>query len=96
MRRSIGQPLADNALKRALGPRNVIASESDAIAVPEIELGKVAVQVLFLAMPIDALHAALKHRIMALDGVGVNRAGDVFAFGVVTDSWLANSSPSFL
>jgi hypothetical protein len=38
------------------------------------------VQVLFLAVLIDALHAALENRVVALDCVGVNIAARPFVF----------------
>src|SRR5579883_54 len=73
VRRPIGQALADDALHGAFGALHVIYAQPNAIAIAEVELRKVAVQVLFLAMLIDTLHAALKNRVVALNGVGVDR-----------------------
>src|ERR1700737_4762201 len=69
-RRSIGQTLADDAFQRASGTLHIIYAKSDALAIPEMEFRKVAVQMLLAAMLINALHAALEDRIVALDGVG--------------------------
>src|SRR5579862_6938903 len=46
----IGQPLADDATDRAFGALTVGDPQRHAVAIAEIELGKVAVQVLFTAM----------------------------------------------
>ena len=46
--RSISQPLADDAPDCTFGPFYIVHPESDSIAVPKIELGKVAMKV-FLA-----------------------------------------------
>ena len=74
--RSIGQPLADSALNRTGGALNVIYALPDAIAIPEIKLRKIAVQMLLAAMLVDALHAAFEDRIVTFNGVG----GDGFGF----------------
>jgi hypothetical protein len=83
MSRSIGEALPDDALDCDLSTLNVIYTEPDAIAVAKIELGKIPVQVLFAAMLVDALHAALEDRIVALDGVGVNLTTNIFFAAVV-------------
>src|ERR1700730_15533202 len=69
---AICQPLADHTLERTRGPLAVVNSECDALIVTKIELGKVAMQMLLAAMLIDASHAALEDRIVALDGVRVD------------------------
>src|SRR5579863_9689983 len=69
--RLVGEPLADNAFQRAVGAGHIVNAKFDPVAIAEIELGQIAVQVLFLAMLIDALHAALEDRIVAFGGVGV-------------------------
>jgi hypothetical protein len=68
--RSIGQPLADCTLNRAGGTLNVIYAEPNAVGIAEIELAQISVQMFFTAMLVDALHAALEDRIVALNGVG--------------------------
>ena len=47
------------AFDHAHGAGFVVHAELDPVVVAEIELGKVAVQVLFLAVLVHALHAAL-------------------------------------
>ena len=95
--RFIGQPLAFDAEQRAFGASSVVNAEFDAIGVAEIELGEIAVKVLFAAMLIDADHAALEDAEIALDGVGVDlRAGlavgvAVFAARMVNRVMLAQS-----
>jgi len=64
--RSIGEAFSNDTFDRALGAPYIIYPEPDAIAIAEIEFGKVAVQVLFAAMLIDAFHATLENRIVAL------------------------------
>ena len=46
MSRSIGEALTDDALECQFGPLHVVEAEPYAKAVPEIELGKVAMQML--------------------------------------------------
>ena len=57
------------------GPLNVIYAQPNAIGIAEIKLREIAVQVLLAAMLVDALHAALEDRIVALDGVGADDVG---------------------
>jgi hypothetical protein len=52
----------------------VLDAKRGAVVVAEIELGKVAVQVLHAAVLIDALDAALEDRELALNRVRVDRA----------------------
>ena len=64
-----------------------VTPKRGAAIVAEIELGKVAVQVRFAAMLIDADHAALEDREHVLDRVGVNH--DVaFAAGIFASRML--------
>jgi hypothetical protein len=72
------QALAFHPFHSGDGPINVAASESDAVIIPEIELGQITMQVFFLAVLIDAIHAAFENRERALDGVRVNVAANVF------------------
>ena len=50
VRPSIGEALADDALGREFGAHEIVITERRARVVAEVELGKVAMQVLFLAM----------------------------------------------
>src|SRR6266446_2800006 len=79
----IRQPLPDNALQRSFGALYIINTEPNAIAVAEIELSKISVQVLFFAMLVDAFHAALEDRIEAFNRIGVDVAANVFLLTVV-------------
>ena len=64
------------------GALGIFDAKARAVAIAEIELGEIAMQVSFAAMLIDALHAALEDREEAFDGVGVNVAANVLASGV--------------
>lgn len=72
--RSIGQTLALDALESLGCPLLIVDAEADSIVIPEVKLGQVAMEVLFRAMLIDALHAPLEDREHVLDGVGVHVA----------------------
>ena len=52
--------------------RAIVNAELDAIGIPEIELGEIAVKVLFSAVLVNADHAALEDAIVALDSVGAD------------------------
>ncbi len=69
MRPPIGKPLAFDARHSAVSALSIVHAKCNAVAVPEVELGKVAVKVLLPAMLIDALHSALEDREVAFDGV---------------------------
>ena len=69
--RLISQALPDDALQRASARCNIVNAELHAIAVAEIKFGQIPMQMLLFAVLIDAFHAALEDRIVALDGVGV-------------------------
>lgn len=69
VRLSISQPLAFRATDRFKRAVNVAIAEFDAMVLTEIELGKVAMQVLIAAVLIDALHALLKQAEIPLDAV---------------------------
>jgi hypothetical protein len=65
--RSIGEPFAHDALQRAFRTLAIVASEPNAIVIPEIELRKISVQMPLATVLIYALHAALEDREKALD-----------------------------
>lgn len=82
----IGQALTGDALKREVGALVVIDAERHAVAVTEVELGKVALQVLRTAMLVDAAHPALEDAEKALNRVGVDGAvtlADILANAVI-------------
>ena len=70
--RSIGQTLALDAIQGFGCPLLIVNAEPDAVVVAEVELRQVAVQVLFLAVLIDAAHPSLEHAEVAFDGVGMD------------------------
>jgi hypothetical protein len=81
--RSIGEALPNDAFDCPFGSLHVVHSESDAIAVSEIVLGKISVQMLLAAMLVDALHPTFEDRIEAFDGIGVDVAANVFLLTMV-------------
>ena len=56
----IGQPLADDALKRVRRALRILDAKPRTVVVAKIKLRDVAVQMLLAAMLVDALHAALE------------------------------------
>lgn len=73
-------------------PLCVIDAKSHTVVIPEVELDKVAVEVVLCAVLIDALHAALEDGEVALNSVGVDDAADVLALPVggglmVNEGW---------
>src|SRR5438067_1050216 len=72
--RSVGEPLADDAAERPVGALYIVNAECDALVVPEVELGEVALQVLFVDVVIYADDSALQDREIAFNGVGVRVA----------------------
>ena len=59
-RRRIGEAFAYDPFHGPRGTLNVVYAKPDAIAIAEIELREIAVQMLLAAMLVDALHAALE------------------------------------
>ena len=72
---AVGQPFADDALQSFYRAVLIVNAKRDAVGVAEVKLRQVAMQVLLLAMLIDALHAALENRIVALDRVSRDGGG---------------------
>lgn len=62
----IGKALTGSTLQGDESASAVINSQGNAVAVAEVELGKVAVQVMLCTMLVDAFHAALEDRIESL------------------------------
>src|SRR6266852_3067713 len=88
VRRSIRQPLADDAFHGTFGALNVIYAKSDAVAISKVELCEISVQVLLFAMLVDAFHAALENAVEAFNGISVDVVANTFRFTVV-DSFMA-------
>ena len=84
-----GSSVSVDADGRAGCPLGVADSELHPVAIPKIELGKVAVQVLLAAVLIDSLHAALEDGEVALGGLRVDDAAHGLAFAVERDQWPA-------
>lgn len=83
MRRPISQTLSNDACDGTLCALYIIYGQPNAVAITEIALGGMSVQVFFLAVLTHTLHAALEHRIVVLSGVAVSVAA------WLTISWLA-------
>ena len=83
MSRSIGEPLANDTLEHRIGAVRVVVAEGDTVAVAEIELCQIALQMLLAAMLVDATHPALEDRKEAFDRIGMDAAASVLAALVV-------------
>ncbi len=70
----VSKPLADDTFDRFNRTLAIIEAVGGARVVAELELGKVAVQVLLATMLVHAAHTALEDRERAFDGVRVDRA----------------------
>src|SRR5437773_1579152 len=68
----ISQTLAFDTNERLINANLIIHTNRDTIAIAEVELGQIAVEMLSRAMLVDANHAALEHREVAFDGVRVD------------------------
>ena len=73
----ISQALTADLLQGAIGALLVIPVQRRAVVVAEVKFREVAVQMLFGAMLIDALHAALEDAEIAFNRVGVDGAAHV-------------------
>lgn len=89
MRLSIRQPLTNDTLQRALSPLAIFNAQLRAVAVAEIKLRNVTVQVLLRAVLVDALHAALEHAVEPLDRVRVRLAPAIFTSAVTDEIMLS-------
>ncbi len=74
----VGEALARHALDRGLRPVNVAAPEPDPVIIAEVKFREITMQVLFLAVLIDTLHAAFENRECAFDGICVHVATGLF------------------
>ena len=81
--RFVSQPLTHDALQRDVGALFIFDPESLPVAVSEIELGHIAMQVALCAVLVDALHAALEDAEEAFDRVRVDLATALLAATVV-------------
>src|SRR3546814_10499498 len=70
----IRQTLTDDTYHRNVGSLAIIHAVRDPVVIPELIFRQIAMQMLFTAMLIDALHAAFEDTEIAFDGVAVDRA----------------------
>ena len=70
--RLIGQPLTNDTTKYLFGASLIVNPKGDAVAVPEIELGHVAMHMALAGVLVNALHATLEDAEIALDGLSVD------------------------
>ena len=88
----IGEPLTPHTKQKSFSTLTVVHAQSGAVVVTEIELSKIAVQVIVPTVLIDTLHAAFKHREEAFNGVGVDawvNLGNVFTLSVTGEALTA-------
>ena len=78
----ISEPTPLRALQCALCAGGIVNAKLLAIAVAEIELRQIAMQVRLADVLIDAINAALQDREKALDRVGVNIAAHILVVAV--------------
>ena len=74
----IGEALAFDAAQSAIRALGIVHAKAGTVRIAEVELGKVAVQMFFAAMLIDAFHAALEHAEIVLDRVRMPLASGPF------------------
>jgi hypothetical protein len=67
----VSQPLSLGAFDRSIGAFGILDSNSGPMAVAEIELGEVAVQVLLAYVEIATVNATLQEREKAFHGIGM-------------------------
>jgi hypothetical protein len=58
MRLPVCEPLAFGALNRALASYNIVNAKRNTVRITEVEFAQIAMQVLFVAVLIDAFHAS--------------------------------------
>jgi hypothetical protein len=86
--RSIGQSLSLNALQHSIGASNIINAKLDAVIITEVEFSDIAVQMLFVAVLINAFHATFEDAVVALNRIGMNGTAHIF-LGFVADALMA-------
>src|ERR1700729_1832529 len=79
----VSEALSNDTLDCSLSALHVVNTKTDAIAIAEIELRKIAVQMAFAAMLVNALHAAFEDRIESFDGIGMDVPANVFLAAMV-------------
>lgn len=84
----IGQPLPDHARQQHIRARYVVDAISDPVAIAEIELGQIAIQMIMTAVLVNTLHPALEDTEESFDGIGVNVTAHIFTNPVAYDTVL--------
>jgi hypothetical protein len=79
----ISEALAPCALHGVSGTLSVIYAKRNPVVVPKVELAQISLQMGFGDVLIDAIDAPLEDAEISLNGIGMNVATDVLAFGVV-------------
>lgn len=74
VRPCVGQALANDALQALDGALAVIHAQSRALFIAELKFSQIAVLVLFAAVLVNALHAALEDAEVTLHSVAVDGA----------------------
>lgn len=90
--RFIGQALPNDTTERVICAFVIVSAERLTVAVAEIELGHVAVEMLLGAMLVHALHAPLEDAEIAFDGVGVHVAATILTDAVAHELMLAEGA----
>ena len=85
---AVGKPLPDDALERLISALGITNAKGNPSTIPEIELGKIAVQMPFGAMLVHALHAPLEDAEIAFNRVRMSLAAPIFALVVANDAVL--------
>ena len=81
--RFIGQPLANDTFERDFCAHRVVETNLFPVAVTEVELAQITMQMRSVAMLINADHAPLEDGKEAFDGVAVDGAARIFAAAVI-------------
>jgi hypothetical protein len=79
----IRDTLAPRTLQRVISTLRVIHAKRNPVVVPEIELAQIPLQMNFGDVLVNAVDASLEDAEIALNGVGMDIATNVFAVGVV-------------
>ena len=80
----VGESLALCTDEHAIGAHLIIDTERDPVVVPEIKLGRIAMQVRLADVEVTAVDAALEDRKEVLDRVGVPESGpNIFLGGMI-------------
>jgi len=89
----VGQPPALSAFERQRGALHVVNAQPFPVAVSEIELAQIAVQVRFADVLVHAVHAAFEDREETFDGVGMGVTAHVL-IGAVLDGVVRGEVPA--